>query len=963
MKMTTLLALACAWLALPGPLRAGWVEQKNQPGDGNNNMAVAAGTCDRALVVGTTSGGQGDQPVLWATSDGGDTWQQGNLPKTDPNNPMAFSFWMDAWMLSENLGFLAGMSLGDVGLQQTLNGGQSWTPVQSASGSMSYSGLKVLWDKQHAWVIGDKKIHYTEDLSMWKTASYADAAGEATMSALHFANAFEGWLVGGKVEEDEDTGTTTYHDEGKVLHTTDGGQTWEVAVSGQPYNYSAVWFTAPTSGLMIGNDAAGSQLFRSEDRGKTWTPVTLPAHPSGRPLFALTSLHFFDAQDGWLVGAAGQQDGGAANEPAALHTRDGGLTWVHEPGYAGSGGMFFDVWPCDPEVAYFVGDWGKIVRWQDDGYVPSEGGAEVIVTEDGEVIEPLGPWADVLGAMPDGQVQGNPGAGGGDAAGQADGVAGGDGWTSRQECRDEERTRSDCALGTWSGGAGPGPGLLLLLALGLWVVQRRRGRDVARHARGLRGLGVALTGLVVVNGCGGSETVVDQVCETVSYQQTVSFDTLQGDGAEGQGATSCVWHGAKPALPTAGPRADWTNPFIAYAERVGGTDQLVLLDPVAEATITLTALDNEGARIQEIAWEPGRGALAFVSDHLSAHSTYRDNVFVLALDSLDCFMATPDATQGVFAESGGTMRLSGAVQTVIGGGALVGLGGASVSTLAGRNVAVTTETGGFSLDAPPGLGTLVARYIERDEAGQEVAAYGALKPYDASGATWNVGNLVARKSLAGERLRGVSWRRDGEGFWVIRAGWRDLATGGEEPVERLSRYDTTEGGFTDLALPEEISAELRSLLPPVALSSGVMVLPWIAMDHSGHLSFWFDPEGGTIETIDAPGLTWDAETNTGSRLAAGPQDVLAYVGQKDDGQALVLIGADARGEMALVEREPFTGLAVHPDQIDWSPDGLHLVLTRDDGEASDLISLEVNTLQTEALTTSGAAHHPAWFGR
>ena len=957
MRAIKVLLGVCVALTLPAPLSAGWVEQKNQPGDGNNNLAIAAGTCDKALVVGTASGGQGDQPVMWATSDGGESWQQGNLPKTDPANPMSFAFWLDLWMISENLGFIAGTYFGGVGLQQTLNGGQSWTPVQSASGSMAYMGLKVLWDQQHAWVIGDDKVHYTEDLSMWKSAPIGAAAGEATMSALHFANAFEGWMVGGKVEEDEQTGAQTYLDEGTVLHTTDGGQTWEVYVAAQPYNYSDVWFTAPTTGFMIGNDAAGSQLFRSDDRGKTWAPVALPAHPSGRPLFALMKLHFYDDQDGWLVGAAGQQDGGVANEPAALHTRDGGQTWSYEPGYAGSGGMFFDVWPCDPKVAYFVGDWGKIVRWQDDGYVPSEGGAELIVTEDGEVIEPLGPWADVLGAMPDGQVQGNAGAGGGDAAAQADGAWGADGWTTRQECVEKRKraAKLGCAVGSWSGDGSTwlGLALLFLIAMGPLLFRKSR-RRIA---------GLILTGALFTIGCAGNKTVVEQVCETVSYQQTVSFDTLQGDGAEGEGPPSCVWQDAKPTLPAGGPRAAWTNPFIAYAERAGGTDQLVLLDPVAEASVTLTALDDEGARIQEIAWDPGRGALAFVSDHLSAHSTFRDNVFVLALDSLDCFMATPDATQGVFAEAGGTMRLSGAVQTVIGGGALVGLGGATVSTLAGRNVAVTTETGGFSLDAPPGLGTLVARYVERDEAGHEIAAYGALKPYDASGATWNVGNLVAKKSLAGERLRGVSWSTGGDGFWVVRAGWRDVATGGEELEERLSRYDTASGGFTDLTLPEEIRAELRSLLPPVVLSSGIMVLPWVALDHSGHLSFLFDPAGGTAETIDAPGLTWDAATATGSRLAAGPQDVLAYVGQQDDGQVLVLIGADARGEMALIEREAFTDLTVHPGQIDWSPDGLHLVLTRDDGEASDLISLEVNTLAAEALTTSGAAHHPAWYGR
>ena len=954
---------------------AAWEEQASQFGDGNNNIAVSSGDCQNVIVLGTTSGGQGDKAVMWTSSDGGASFAE----KAPPQEGM-MAFWLDVWMLSADLGFIAGMDFGAVGLRQTTNGGGAWTKVDSASGSMQYSGLFFLPDAQHGWVLGDSgTLFYTEDLTAWQTVSFDD--GEAAMSTIHFTNAFEGWMVGGKSETDEDSGEVTLSSEGTVLHSTDGGKTWATLVSGQPYVYSSIWFPTPATGFMTGWDKAGAYLFRSDDHGENWAPVTLPAHPSGRPIIALTSMHFADSQSGWIAGTAGQENGGLANEGVALHTTDGGQTWVHEPGYNGSGGAFFDVWACDPAVAYFVGDGGKIEKWTDGSFVPSEGVPEgSVIGEDGEVVQPLGPWAEVLGGFADGAVpthSGSTGApdttGGGDGGGMPDGVITG----TQTVCREEERTEdAGCAVTHFRGERSGYALLLLLLGIGL-VWARRQRRRLTQRAALLLPLGLLGAALP---GCGGETTSSVRSCETISVQQTFSFDTLGGeDGttpgevSEGGGAGSCLIDGEKPSLGDPGPRIAWTNPFLSFARRDGEVDQLVVMDPSSGDELTLTSLDAERVSISATAWSPDRSQIAFLSDYWSTHSTYRANVFALSLDDQGCFMATPNLQEGRLATGPGALRLSGFLKGATGGaGALVPVPDALVASTRGGEVVTTRINGGFLADVPAEDGTLVLRSILRDPATGDERYWGAVRPYTPdNGAEQNLGNAIGTRSGGNTHVDSFGWSsRLGEagGFLVVRSGWRSAAEG-DEAFQELARYDGATGAFKALSLPEDVT-EVRSLLQPVVLASGVLVIPWLHKDGSGKLSFVFPDE--TSATVPAPALFVDTSAGapgTGgfggarSRVVVGPHDLLAYVGQDAEGWQLVLLGADGAGELAFETRDVFGGVQPRPSELDWSPGGGHVVVTIEAGaDSTDLVEIDVNALTTRALTTDGLSHAPAWYG-
>ena len=415
---------------------------------------------------------------------------------------------------------------------------------------------------------------------------------------------------------------------------------------------------------------------------------------------------------------------------------------------------------------------------------------------------------------------------------------------------------------------------------------------------------------------------------------------------------------AKPEMPAVGGRVAWTNPFLAFARTVDGVDQVVVTDPDGDGEIVLTGLEQGGARVLATGWSPDRTRVAFLSDFWADHSTYRTNVFVAGLDPLTCFMSTPNAAEGVVGQ-GVVLRLQGFLKGATGGGgALVAVPDATVGSTRGGDTVKTNQGGGYVIDLPGGDGTLVFRRVARDAAGNE-DYWGAVVPYLAAGGMQQSKDAVGRQSGGNTRIDAFTWKPDGTGFSVVVSGKRLGVAGKDEAFTELSEYDAATGAFVSLALPADLTG-VRRLLPPIVLSGGVRVLPWVHQDHSGKLTFVFGPGEDGSKTIPAPGLFWDDATRTGSRVVVSPADYLAWV--TDDGR-LALLGADEAGQLEQESRDAFPGLIVVPDELDWSPDGLRVVVTTRKGDAVDLYVVDVNTLEGRALTTDGASHAPAWYGR
>jgi photosystem II stability/assembly factor-like uncharacterized protein len=112
------------------------------------------------------------------------------------------------------------------------------------------------------------------------------------LNSVFFVSKQSGWVVG---------------EFGLILHTDDGGQTWNLKRYGADLpQLSAVAFSDPLDGLVAGQNGT---LLRTTDGGRHWTPVDLGTK---RSFYAIS----VEERRGVVVG-----------EGAVFLTEDGGATW------------------------------------------------------------------------------------------------------------------------------------------------------------------------------------------------------------------------------------------------------------------------------------------------------------------------------------------------------------------------------------------------------------------------------------------------------------------------------------------------------------------------------------------------------------------------------------------------------------------------------------------------------------
>ena len=132
-----------------------------------------------------------------------------------------------------------------------------------------------------------------------------------------FLDSTNGWVVGTN---------DVWEENGVILHTLDGGKSWEPQASNLGGRLVGVEFVDASNGWAISDDpwpwgvGANTCMQRTFDGGATWIPVYVA---SGA---ALTDVDFLDASTGWAVGvwAPSEDD----DLPAVFKTVNGGWTWT-----------------------------------------------------------------------------------------------------------------------------------------------------------------------------------------------------------------------------------------------------------------------------------------------------------------------------------------------------------------------------------------------------------------------------------------------------------------------------------------------------------------------------------------------------------------------------------------------------------------------------------------------------------
>lgn len=134
---------------------------------------------------------------------------------------------------------------------------------------------------------------------------------------------------------------------GLVLKTTDGGNTWVTTYYQTSTNYTLE--VVNRNLVFIGSAASTGRLAKSTDFGTTWTPITHSAIGS-----SVYSIFFINENVGWI---------GTASS-GILFTSDGGTNWTQQ---IPSSNIIYDIKFLNPEIGFAVDSRGIIYSTTNGG--------------------------------------------------------------------------------------------------------------------------------------------------------------------------------------------------------------------------------------------------------------------------------------------------------------------------------------------------------------------------------------------------------------------------------------------------------------------------------------------------------------------------------------------------------------------------------------------------------------------
>ncbi|MGE0826973.1 MAG: WD40/YVTN/BNR-like repeat-containing protein [Candidatus Binatia bacterium] len=255
----------------------------------------------------------GQDGLIIHTTDGGETWKKQETGVDVPILALSFVDKNHGWAVAQFATYL-----------RTTNGGETW---EEGRIEVSLEGVDVnatlamtdptlydiqFVDEKTGWMVGEfgKIYHSTDGGVTWTEqqnsllgqAGFTDALNLPTWFGVRFVNATEGIAVG---------------IEGKIVKTTDGGNSWsfiaqDISAQSTDQLFAPVWLDE-NDGWIVG---ASGRVLRLTD-GK-WQLASL----GFRAVIWLRAIDFFDENNGWIVGGYG----------TILHTTDGGKTWFRSVG-------------------------------------------------------------------------------------------------------------------------------------------------------------------------------------------------------------------------------------------------------------------------------------------------------------------------------------------------------------------------------------------------------------------------------------------------------------------------------------------------------------------------------------------------------------------------------------------------------------------------------------------------------
>ncbi|MFI7703579.1 WD40/YVTN/BNR-like repeat-containing protein [Nonomuraea sp. NPDC049480] len=248
---------------------------------------------------------------------------------------------------------------------RTVDGGRSWQNVSPpGTADLQFRDIEA-FDARRAVALSigegtNSRVYRTEDGGRTWTETFRNDEPRAFYDCLAFFDGRHGLAMSDPVDG-----------RFRILATEDGGRSWRVLPSdGMPEalpgeaGFAASGQCLVTAGgrdvWLASGGAERSRVFRSGDRGRTWTVADTPI-PAGDPARGVFGLAFRDRHRGIAVGGDFRPD--QQSPSAGAVTRDGGATWqaAAAPPPAYRSGVTWLPWP--PFAAVAVGPSGSDVTY------------------------------------------------------------------------------------------------------------------------------------------------------------------------------------------------------------------------------------------------------------------------------------------------------------------------------------------------------------------------------------------------------------------------------------------------------------------------------------------------------------------------------------------------------------------------------------------------------------------------
>lgn len=240
--------------------------------------------------------GNGPNSRIYKTIDAGQTWKLQFKNDDEKAFLDAMSFW------DENHGIAFGDSVNQqFYILTTADGGNTWSrvppanlpPAQGNEGAFAASGTNIaLFGKSHAWIgtgaaAKSRVLHTSDGGHTWQVADTPLASGQSSgIFSIAFRDAKHGVVAGGDYTKEAEAVNN-------LAVTSDGGATWTL-VKGLSGFRSVVAYV-PGTKTLIAVGPSGADY--SKDDGRTWTTVSGP----GFDTFSFAP----GKQVGWGAGAKG----------------------------------------------------------------------------------------------------------------------------------------------------------------------------------------------------------------------------------------------------------------------------------------------------------------------------------------------------------------------------------------------------------------------------------------------------------------------------------------------------------------------------------------------------------------------------------------------------------------------------------------------------------------------------------